>query len=208
MGRTYGSIWPRERRLICCTSSSTREHVDEDWTSANGSEVNGYDRFCALTEVLNNSTEWVHTIRGKVYAPPWAIYSLCVTCNMQREIRYMTHCMTCCRRCSTCYILYGMHSLCVLSHICAYMCRYIRMYTYSTYIQLVRNLMCFSIVATTEFFIRGPPTWCINLSTYSIHRIWMRWGAEKTGRRAPWFLSWSRGRKGQMDIVVVDVRTL
>jgi hypothetical protein len=58
-----------------------------------------------------------------------------------------------------------MHTLSVFSHIFTYMCIFLRTFTYIMHMQPIRMCMC-SMVATTVFFSRGPPTWCINLSTY------------------------------------------
>jgi hypothetical protein len=77
------------------------------------------------------------TVLGKVYAPPWAIYSLVIAGNVQRDIWHMTHNTTCHRRSWACYISCGMRSLYVLSCIFAYMFIFLRICAYIIYMQSV-----------------------------------------------------------------------
>jgi hypothetical protein len=46
---------------------------------------------------------------------------------------------------------------------------FLRSFTYIMHMQSERIVMCLSMVATTVFFNRGPPTWCKDFSTYGIH---------------------------------------
>jgi hypothetical protein len=59
---------------------------------------------------------------------------------------------------------------------------HVYMYLYVYYVHAICTLflLCFSMVATTVFFNRGPPMWCINLSRYSMtphsresSRLWL-----------------------------------
>jgi hypothetical protein len=108
------------------------------------------------------------TVRGKVDAPPWAIIRQIITCNEQHDTWYTTHNMTCYRWSWTCYILYVMRTVYVFPYICTCMCMSICM-CFVYYAHAICSMYtCFSMVSTTVFFARGPPTWCINLSKYGI----------------------------------------
>jgi hypothetical protein len=70
------------------------------------------------------------------------------------DLGHVTYCVVC--------VVY------VFSCIYTYMCI---LYVFSRILctcNLYVFVMCFSMVATTVFFDRGPPTWCINLSTYGM----------------------------------------
>jgi hypothetical protein len=92
---------------------------------------------------MTNSTPDAHQIQkmfivlwtlkyvpGKVYAPPWAIYSLVIAGNVQRDILHR-------RRSWARYILCGMCSLCVFMYIYVHV-HFIRIFTYIVYMQSVR----------------------------------------------------------------------
>jgi hypothetical protein len=135
------------------------------------------------------------TVPGKVDSPSWPICLLFVTCNEQRDRWYMTQNMTCYRRLVTLCISYAIRSF-VCIRICLHICA-------DLYVCL--RLLCtcdllkkygFSIVTTTVFFLRGPPMWCINLSTCRFRGAspfwspgWVQRVLQASERRSQWGLS-------------------